>query len=92
MAGEAKNSRQFDECYTISLTAPRVLINRKKFYSVYSEDSCNGNGNAVDCFSPSSSESSLVSQMQTSVHDNDLSSNSRSKAKRGRKDIINEIR
>ena len=56
------------------------------------EGSCNDNGNAVDAFSPSSSESSLVSPMQTSIHDNDLSSNSKSKAKRGRKGIINEKR
>ena len=54
------------------------------------EDNSNGNGNAVDAFSPSLSESSLVSQMQTSIHDNDLSSNSKSKEKRGRKGIINE--
>ena len=51
------------------------------------EDSCKGNGNAVDAFSPSSSESSLVSQMQTSIHDNDLSSSNESKAKRGCKGI-----
>ena len=44
----------------------------------------------VDAFSPSSSESSLVSPIQTSIHDNDLSSNSESKEKRGRKGIINE--
>ena len=46
--------------------------------------------NAVDAISPSSSESSLVSPMQTSIHDSDLSSNSKSKAKRGRKAVINE--
>ena len=43
------------------------------------EDSYNGNGNPVHAFSPSSSESSLISQMQTSIHDNDLSSNNKSK-------------
>ena len=51
---------------------------------------CNGNGNAVDVFSPSSSESSLVSPMQTLIHDNDLRGNSKSKVKRKCKGLINE--
>ena len=62
----------------------------RSFIQSIQEDSCNSNGNAVDAFSPSSSESSLVSQMLTSINDNDLSSNSKSKAKHGRKGIINE--
>ena len=62
----------------------------RSFTQSIQEDSCNGNGYAVDTFSPSSSESSLVSTMQTSIHDSDLSSNSKSKVKRGRKGIINE--
>ena len=64
-------------------------INRS-FTQYIQENSCNNNGNAVDDFSPSSSESSLVSPRQASIHDHDLSSNSKSKAKRGRKGIINE--
>ena len=64
----------------------------RSFIQSIQEDSCNSNGNAVDAFSPSSSESSLVSPMQTSIHDSDLSSNSKSKAKGGRKGIINEKR
>ena len=55
----------------------------RNFIQSIQEDSCNGNGNAVDAFSPSSSESLSVSPMQTSTHDNDLSSNSKLKAKRG---------
>ena len=64
----------------------------RSFTQSTQEGSCNDNGNAVDAFSPSSSESSLVSPMQTSIHDSDLSSNSKSKAKRERKGIINEKR
>ena len=64
----------------------------RSFTQSTQEGSCNDNGNAADAFSPSSSESSLVSPLQTSIHDSDLSSNSKSKAKRGRKGIINEKR
>ena len=62
----------------------------RNFTQSIQEDSCNGNGNVVDAFSPSSSESSLVSPMQTSIHDNNLSDNSKSKVKRGRKGVTNE--
>ena len=62
----------------------------RSFTQSIQKDRCNGNGNAVGAFSPSSSESSLVSPVHTSIHHNDLSSNSKSKAKRDRNGIINE--
>ena len=62
----------------------------RSFTQSIQKDRSNGNGNAVGAFSPSSSESSLVSPMHTSIHDNDLSSNSKSKAKPDRNGIINE--
>ena len=60
--------------------------------SLFKKNRCNGNGDALDAFSPSSSESSLVSPMQSSIHDNDLSSNSKSKVKRESKGIMNKKR
>ena len=66
------------------------LPNSRGFTRSIQKDRCNGNGNAVDAFSLSLSESPLVSPMQTSIHDNDLSSNSKLKAKRERKGSINE--
>ena len=76
----SQNSLQHQEFLPIS----------RSFNQSIQKDRCNNNGNAVDAFSPGSSESSLVSLMQTSIHDNDLSSNSNSKAKRERKGIIDE--
>ena len=76
----SQNPSQYQEFLPIS----------RSFTQSIQEDSCNSNSNAVDAFSPSSSESSLVSQIQTSINDNDLSSNSKSKAKRGHKGIINK--
>ena len=93
-AGGAKNSHQFGECHTVSPQNPsqhqEFLPISRSFSQSIQEDSCNGNGNAVDAFCPSSSKSLLVSPIQTSIHDSNLSSNSKSKAKRGCKGIINE--
>ena len=50
---------------------------RRTFTQSIQKDRYNGNGNAVDDFSASLSESSLVSPMQASIHDNNLSSNSK---------------
>ena len=76
----SQNSLQHQEFLPIS----------RSFNQSIQKDRCNNNGNAVDPFSSSSFESSLVSLMQTSIHDNDLSSKSNSKAKRERKGIINK--
>ena len=95
-AGGAKNSHQFANV----LQSPsqntsqhqEFLPISRSFTQSIQKNRCNGNGDAVDAFSPSSSESSLVSPMQSSIHDNDLSSNSKSKVKRESKGILNKKR
>ena len=51
----SQNPSQYQEFLPIS----------RSFTESIQEDSCSDSGNAVDAFTPSSSESSLVSQMQT---------------------------
>ena len=66
--------------YNLPYRTPHSTPISKSFAPSIQKDRCNGNGNAVDAFSPSSSGSSLVSPMQTPIHVNDLSSDSKSKA------------
>ena len=95
-AGGAKNSHQFANVLQSPSQNPsqhqEFLPISRSFTQSIQKNRCNGNGDAVDAFSPSSSESSLVSPMQSSIHDNDLSSNSKSKVKRESKGIMNKKR
>ena len=74
--------------YNLPYRTPHSTPISRGFTQSVQKDRCNDNGNAVGAFSPSSSESSLVSPMQTSVHDNDLSSNSKSKATSSRPEVF----
>ena len=95
-AGGAKNSHQLANVLQSPSQNPsqhqEFLPISRSFTQSIQKNRCNGNGDAVDAFSPSSSESSLVSPMQSSIHDNDLSSNSKSKVKRESKGILNKKR
>ena len=95
-AGGAKNSHQLANVLQSPSQNPsqhqEFLPISRSFTQSIQKNRCNGNGDAVDAFSPSSSESSLVSPMQSSIHDNDLSSNSKSKVKRESKGIMNKKR
>ena len=74
--------------YNLPCRTPDSTPISRSFTQSIQKDRCKGNGNAVDAFSPSSSGSSLVSPMQTSIHDNDLSSNIKSKATSSRPEVF----